>query len=256
MLLAIDIGNTTINIGLFKKDRLILIRKINTRKSKDLKYYHSAFAPLIQKMTISDVIISSVVPEVTNILKRVFKEKLNLKPRILGQNCRVPITNLYKNPKQVGQDRLVNAYAGYKKFGGGLIIIDFGTAVTFDVVSRKGSYEGGIISPGLEPSVHTLSKMATLLPVIKLKKPRSLIGRDTYTSMLSGVLNGYGALCSGLIVKIRKEMRSRFKTILTGGHARLISKFCDFDYIEPNLTLEGLRSIHKFLLTKSAKSVK
>lgn len=246
MLLAIDVGNTTVSVGIFKGNRLIFTKRIITKKPAHEKYYYAEFKKIIKNKKIDDAIISSVVPDVTIVLKKVFK-KLNLKPIILGEDLIVPIKNLYKNPKQVGQDRLVNAYAGYKKFGGGLIIIDFGTAVTFDVIAKTGAYMGGLIVPGIETSLKTLSEKAALLPQIKLKETKTIIGKDTVTSMLSGILNGYGAMCDGLVSKIKKEAGKNFKVILTGGHAKLISKFCDFHKIQPNLTLEGLRLIHSVI---------
>lgn len=243
MLLAIDVGNTTVTAGIFKGMRLIYTGKILTRKPASHKYYLAEFKKILKNKLIDGIIISSVVPDTTKALKAVFVNDFKIRPMVLGANLRVPIKNLYKNPKQVGQDRLVNAYAGYKKFGGGLIIVDFGTAVTFDVVSRKGEYVGGIIVPGIETSLRTLSQNAALLPRIKIKKVNALIGKDTKTSMLSGVLHGYGALCDGLVSRIRKETGQDYKVILTGGHARLISKFCRFDKIEPNLTLNGLKML-------------
>ena len=240
MLLAIDVGNTTVSIGIFEKSRLLSANKIITKRPVSKKYYLTEFKKILKNKKIDTSIISSVVPQVTTILKRIFKTNFGIKPIILGENLIVPIKNLYKNPKQVGQDRLVNAYAGYKKFGGGLIIVDFGTAVTFDVVSKKGEYLGGIIVPGIETSLKTLSEKAALLPKIKIEKVNTLIGRDTKTSMLSGVLHGYGALCDGLIERIRREVGNDYKVILTGGHAELISKYCHFYSVQPNLTLEGL----------------
>lgn len=275
MLLAIDVGNTTVNAGIFKGDRLVFTEKFITKRPASVKYYTIAFKKILKNKKMDSVIISSVVPEVTTVLKRIFEKgtvlcetakcKRELSPIIVGKDITVPIKNLYKNPRQVGQDRLVNAYAGYKKFGGGLIIVDFGTAVTFDVVSKKGEYLGGIIVPGIETSLNALSEKAALLPAIKWGQfpqkgtvlcgtsslglrtvPKRvwelppLIGKDTISSMLSGILNGYGALCDGLIAKIKKEVGKDYKVILTGGHARLISKYCRFHKIQPNLTLEGL----------------
>jgi type III pantothenate kinase len=193
---------------------------------------------------VTSIIISSVVPDTTKTLKKIFKSCFKITPLVLGENLTVPIKNLYKNPRQVGQDRLVNAYAGYKRFGGGLIIVDFGTAVTFDVVSRKGEYLGGIIVPGIETSLKTLSERAALLPQIRIKKTNVLIGKDTRTSMLSGVLHGYGALCDGLVSRIKKETGQNYKVILTGGHAGLISRYCRSHSVQPNFTLDGLKSIY------------
>ncbi len=253
MILAIDVGNTTISVGIFKGKKLISSGRVITKRPAALNYYLTSFKKILKNKKIRAVIISSVVPEVTTVLRRVFKKYFGLNPVVLGEDLIVPIKNLYKNPRQVGQDRLVNAYAGYKKFGGGLIIVDFGTAVTFDVVSKKGEYLGGIIVPGIETSLTAVSQKAALLPRIKLGRPKALIGKDTRTSMLSGILNGYAALSDGLILKIKKEAGRGYKVILTGGHSELMSGYCAFDILAPNLTLDGLCLIYKFSLTKNGK---
>jgi type III pantothenate kinase len=245
MLLAVDVGNTTINAGIFEGKRLVYAKKLLTKKPASRKYYSTEFKKILKNKRVDNVIISSVVPDTTKALKAVFRNNFHIRPIVLGEGLIVPIKNLYKNPKQVGQDRLVNAYAGYKKFGGRLIIVDFGTAVTFDVVSKKGEYLGGIIMPGIETSLKTLSEKAALLPKIKITNVKTLIGRDTKTSMLSGILHGYGALCDGLASRIKKEVGQGYKVILTGGHAKVISKYCRFYSIQPNLTLEGLRDVFK-----------
>jgi type III pantothenate kinase len=251
MLLTIDIGNTTLSMGIFKGNKLVWQGKILTARPANSAYYLSKFKKMLKNKKIDSVIIASVVPQVTGILKAIFNKYFGIKPIILGEDLIVPIKNLYKNPKQVGQDRLVNAYAAYKKYGGGLIVIDFGTAVTFDVVSKKGGYLGGIIFPGIETSLKTLSEKAALLPHIKIKGVKTLIGKDTRSSMLSGVLHGYGALCDGLVNKIKNEIGKKYKVILTGGHAKLIAKSCSFNSIQPDLTLEGLALLHKLTVPGS-----
>jgi len=240
MVIAIDVGNTTVSVGIFDKGVLKTVTTIRTIKPASDEYYTKAFKGIIRHNVIEGAVISSVVPQTTRSLKRIFSRSLKIKHSVVGEDITVPIKNLYKNPRQVGQDRLVNAYAGYKKFGGGLIIIDFGTAVTFDIVTRKGDYAGGIIVPGMETALNALSERAALLPKVKIARPRSLIGRDTAESMLSGIVNGYGALCDGLVQKIRKVIGRDYRVIITGGHAGIISAHCRYDAIEPNLTLEGL----------------
>lgn len=247
MLLAIDAGNTTVSLGIFKDKRLVYAKRILTRKPASKGYYLKKIKQLpFQSSAVTDIIISSVVPDTTKVLKAVSKSNFRIKPVILGEDLIVPIKNLYKNPGQVGQDRLVNAYSGYKKFGGGLIIVDFGTAVTFDIVSKKGEYLGGLIFPGMETGLNALFEKAALLPRITLKKPGALIGKDTVTSMRSGVLNGYAALCKGLVAMIKREAGKDYKVILTGGHAGLIHRYCRCGIIQPNLTLEGLNLIYNY----------
>jgi len=245
MLLAIDVGNTTATVGIFKSDKLVFSDRIITKKPAGAKYYLTAFKKILKNKKIDNIIISSVVPEVTVVLKSIFRKNFGITPVILGQDLIVPIKNLYKDPAEVGQDRLVNAYAGYKKFGGGLIIIDFGTAITFDVVSKKGEYLGGVITPGIETSLIALAEKTALLPKIAPKRPSAVIGKDTAGSISSGMFYGFGAMCDGLVYRIRKETGKRYKVILTGGHSALISGYCSHDHILPNLTLEGLRLIHR-----------
>jgi type III pantothenate kinase len=244
MLLAIDVGNTTVNVGIFRGKRLLWTKKILTRKPGSRRYYLAAFRKILRNKKIDNIIVSSVVPDTTRALKAVFRHNFKIKPIVLGEDLKVPIKNLYKNPKQVGQDRLVNAYAAYKKYGGGLIIVDFGTAVTFDVVSKKGEYLGGIIVPGMETSLKTLSEKASLLPPIVIKECGQLIGKSTVASMLSGVVHGYASLCKGLIAKIKAETGQDYKVILTGGHSELISRYCGHNRVIPTLTLDGIALIY------------
>ncbi len=251
MLLTIDVGNTTIGIGIFYNVGAhcsvpLQIRKIPTRKPASTKWYLSEFKKILNTKKIDDIIISSVVPDTTNVLKIIFKRNFEIKPIVLGEDLIVPIKNLYINPKQVGQDRLVNAYSAYKKFGGGLIIIDFGTAITFDIVSNKGDYKGGLITPGISTSLNALHEKTALLPKIQMKAIRVIIGRDTVTSMRSGILHGFGALCDGLVKTICRKAGRRYKVILTGGDATLMSGYCGYNTIQPNLTLEGLRLIYEY----------
>lgn len=245
MLLAIDIGNTSIKVGFFNKGRLASISRIITKIPAKKRYYLTSLKKILKGKKIDAAIVVSVVPEATGVIKNILRKDFNIKAFVVGKNIKVPIKNLYKNPRQVGQDRLVDAYAGLKKYGPGLIIIDFGTAVTFDVISQKGAYLGGIIVPGIETSLSALSNKAALLPKTVFKEPKTLIGKDTVTSMRSGILFGYASLCEGLVKRIRQEMGNDYKVIITGGHSELISKLCRFRHIQPNLTLQGLYLLYK-----------
>ncbi|MEI8175615.1 MAG: type III pantothenate kinase [Candidatus Omnitrophota bacterium] len=245
-LLAIDVGNTTVAIGIFTGKKLVRSLKIPTKKPADRRFYHAVFRKIVGANAPEAVIISSVVPALTGILKTLFTDIFRVTPVILGDTFAVPIRNLYRDPRQVGQDRLVNAFAGYHRYGGGLIIVDFGTAITFDIVSRRGSYVGGIIVPGLMTSLNALSDRASLLPRIHLRRGRSLIGKNTVASMNSGILNGFGALCDGLIEKIHRKYPG-YKVIFTGGDAALMAEFCHADRIDRDLTLRGLFLIYASL---------
>ncbi len=239
MLLAIDIGNSTIAFGIFEGKRLKSSWRISTQnifsKSKVLK-------PL---KDIDGVIISSVVPKATPIIKKLLKNRFKIEPLVLGDNIKAPIKNLYRNPGQVGQDRLVNAVAASELFGAPIIVVDFGTAITFDIISKRKEYLGGIIVPGIEISLEALSTKAALLPHIKLSPPKEFLGRDTVSSMRSGIFYGFGSLCDCLIERLKAKFGEQL-VIATGGHSRLIAKFCkSIDNVEPDLTLQGLRIIYE-----------
>jgi len=242
MLLAIDIGNTNINVGLFQGNRL-LRRFIIPTKAKEYKLH---LQKIIARNNIHDAIICSVVPDVTKILEKDFKKLLGKQPYIIGKGVKVPIKNLYRKPKQVGQDRLVNAYAGVMLYGAPLIAVDFGTAVTFDVVSRKKEYLGGMILPGLGISLDALNQRTALLPKIKLSKPKEFIGRDTKSSMLSGIVYGFVALTDDLVIRIKKKIGKNAKVIGTGGNIDLIGKYCkQIDKTDKDLTLKGLNLVYR-----------
>ncbi len=249
-LLCVDVGHTNVNFGIFEGNRLL--KKFNI-PTKSLHF--SAIKRKIGKIQISDAIISSVVPSANRILEKSLKILLRKQPYILGKNLAVPIKNLYSQPRQVGQDRLVNAYAGLKLFGAPLAIVDFGTAITFDVVSKNKEYLGGLILPGLNISLEALAEKTALLPKVSLKSPKELIGRDTKNSMLSGVVYGFSALTGGIIKKIKSRINKSIRVIGTGGNIRLISKYCtQFDKIDPDLTLKGLNFIYRDTLGFSSQN--
>lgn len=240
MLLAIDIGNTDISFGTFSGNKIIKRFNIATEG-----YNLSRIRSRLGKVEIDDGIICSVVPAATRVLEKDIRRLFHCRPYILGKNIRVPIKNLYRKPKQVGQDRLVNAYAGIMFFGAPLIVVDFGTAVTLDVVSKDNAYIGGIILPGLEISLSALAKETALLPKIKLKRPKGLIGRDTKESMLSGVVYGLAAVVDDLSQRIKQKLGRQAKVVGTGGNIRLIRRYCkSIDKIDTDLTLKGLNLIY------------
>jgi len=250
-LLAVDIGNTNINFGVFKKNRLTGKFKISTSgyKLKELKRKIGREVP-------DEIIISSVVPRACDILNRDLKALFHKAPYVLGKNIAVPIKNLYRYPKQVGQDRLVDAYAGVVLHGAPLIVVDFGTAVTFDIISKKKEYLGGMILPGLGISLEGLYENTALLPKIRLKKPKEFIGRDTQSSMLSGAVYGFASLIDGLTGKIKEKIGRGVLVIGTGGDIELVGRYCKrIDKIDGDLTLKGLNLImrqYKNLCCKSA----
>jgi type III pantothenate kinase len=242
VLLAIDIGNTNISLGIFKGKSL---KRRYTIATKEKRYY-LYLKKIFSRHKIDAAIVCSVVPKATKVIFRDLTRLLGKRPYIIGKDIRVPVKNLYRRPRQVGADRLVNAYAAAALYGAPLIIVDFGTAITFDVVSRKKEYLGGMILPGLEISLEALFQKTALLPRVKLNKPKELIGRDTPGSMLSGIVYGFAALSDDLAARIKKKIGKNARVIGTGGNIALIGKYCrQFDKIDRDLTLKGLNLIYK-----------
>ena len=237
-ILAIDIGNTNITVGLFKDRKLSAKIKIPTNA-------YSSYIKKIKKLTkedINEVIISSVVPlALARFIVELHKVSSCIKITILGRDKIVPIKNLYKIKSEVGQDRLVNAYAAKILYGAPAVIIDFGTAITFDIISKNGDYLGGLILPGIELSLSALYKRTALLPKVELKPASSIIGRDTVNSMRGGILFGFGAMCDALSEKYGKILGKNLKVIATGGNSRLMKKYAkSIQKVDEDLTLKGL----------------
>ncbi len=251
MILAVDIGNTTIACGVCARKKILAIHRIDTVNSKRrlALELEKLFGRLRRQYpSLEEVIICSVVPGALVIAEKVIRRKMGIKPLVIGRDIKVPIKNNYRNPRQVGQDRLVGAYAAKCLYKAPCLIIDFGTAITFDVVSARGEYGGGIILPGLRLSAESLFQKTALLPRIDtIRAPRSLIGKDTAESILSGLFNGYGAMCSGLIDRIAGTMPRRPRVIITGGHTRLMQKFIRkrIDKIDQTLVFKGIVLVHQ-----------
>lgn len=238
MLLAVDVGNTTINNGVFEGNALKNSFRIQTN-AKDLRARYSR--RLNQR--IETVVIVSVVPKVLRDVKEALKRFTGAEILVVGKDVNSGIKNLYKNPEQVGQDRLVNARAAYELYGGS-IIVDFGTAVTIDIVTKDRKYLGGLIAPGVEISLDALSERAALLPRVVLRKPRGVLGRETRQSMINGAVYGFSSLCDGIVQRLKMRYGRRKKVIATGGMSPLIGPYCkSVDRIDPELTLKGLRLI-------------
>ncbi len=241
MLLAVDIGNTNINFGLFKAGKLIRRFSIPARSYSfhRLKSGLSGYRP-------ENSVICSVVPKISPLINKDLRALIGVRPYNIGKQIKAPVKNLYRKPRQVGQDRLVNAYAGIVMFGSPLIIIDFGTAVTFDVVSAQKEYLGGMILPGLNLSLKALYENTALLPRVRLARPKELIGRDTQGSILSGVVYGFAAMADDLTKRIRGKIGKNAKVIATGGDSEILKKYCrSIDRVDPNLTLKGMYYIYK-----------
>lgn len=238
MLLAIDVGNTDITAGLFRGARLVARGRVPTHGSLQALFRSLKARP----KELEGVIVSSVVPRATASLKQALK-RLRLKPWILGENLRAPIKNRTRIPSQVGQDRLANGVAAFHLYGGPAIVVDFGTAVTLDLVSARCEYLGGLIVPGVGIALEALVSRAALLPKIALAPPTEFLGRDTRQSMRSGLFHGYGALCDGIVAGLKK-IAPGARVIATGGHCWLMASYCrSVQIVNPDLTLQGLQFI-------------
>lgn len=249
-ILAIDIGNTNITAGLFKGTKLAAKTKMPTCCYSS---YGRSMKALIREGRldpddVEEVIVSSVVPlSLARFVVEARKAFPRVKISILGKDKIVPIKNLYKIKGEVGQDRLVNAYAAKALYGSPAVVIDLGTAVTFDVISKKGAYLGGLILPGIELSLCSLYKRTALLPKVELKEARYIIGKDTVNSMRGGILFGFGAMADGLVSRYKKILGKNTKVIATGGNCRLIKKYAkSIRIVDEDLTLKGLHIISKF----------
>ncbi len=243
-LIVLDIGNTDTVCGIFRGKKISREFRIPTKQlvsgSRVRQWLRKHLG---NRKKIRGMILCSVVPR-KNRLFRQAAEGLGLPLYIVGKTVRCPIPNRYRLPRQVGQDRLVNAYAALKQYGAPVIVVDFGTAITVDLVSKKGEYLGGVIAPGMGISLEALKEKTALLPRVKLRPPRTLLGRDTKGSMLSGAFYGFASLCDGLVVNLRKKYGGGIQAVATGGHSNFISSYCKkINYVNPHLTLQGLRLI-------------
>ncbi|MGO1372225.1 MAG: type III pantothenate kinase [Senegalia sp. (in: firmicutes)] len=252
MILVIDVGNTNIALGIYQGEDLLKDLRISTDKNKTSDEYGMLIDRLFSyngyKLTeVESVIISSVVPPLMYSLQAMSIKYCDKEALIVGPGIKTGMNIIYDNPKEVGADRIVNAVAAYKKYGGPVIIVDFGTATTFCAVSENGDYLGGVISPGIKISSEALFLRAAKLPKVELSKPDKVICRNTVSSMQSGIIYGYVGLVDYLINRMKKELNLKdAKIIATGGLSTLIAEESEsIDEVDKLLTLEGLRIIHE-----------
>ncbi len=253
MLLVIDVGNTNTVLGLFDEDRLLHDWRIRTEIDHTVDEYGVLIYNLYQSSrmkaneikAVTAIIISCVVPPMLNILEPLCIKYFNIKPLIVGPGIKTGMPIFYDNPKEVGADRIVNAVAAYDKYRKESIIVDFGTATTFDYVSPKGEYMGGCIAPGIVISIEALFERASKLPRVEFSKPKTVITKDTVSAMQAGIMFGYAGLVDGIVTRMKKEVKTKPLVIATGGLARVIAPETNtIDKIEEMLTLDGLRIIY------------
>jgi len=250
MLLVIDVGNTNTVLGVYDEEVLVDHWRIATEKGKTADEWGIMFRDLFQfdQIDIRDfegLIISSVVPPVLDMLQGMAEKYFHIKPLIIGPDIDTGMVIAYESPSEVGADRIVNAVAAYNRHKRSLIVVDFGTATTFDYVSSKGEYRGGAIAPGIGISAEALFQRTSKLPRVEIIKPKQVIGRNTVCSMQSGIFFGYVGLVDGIVRRMKKEVRSNPKVIATGGLAGLIANESEtIEEVNEYLPLEGLRIIY------------
>jgi type III pantothenate kinase len=257
MLLTLDVGNTNTVLGLYRlaSEELVTHWRISTLRTQTADEYGVLFLNLfsmrkIEATEISSIIISSVVPPLESTLRQVCERYFNIKPMFVEPGIKTGMPILVDNPAELGADRLVNGVAAFARYGGPCIVVDFGTATTFDVISGKGEYLGGVISPGLAISAEALFSRAARLSRVDVKKPAKVIGTNTVAHIQSGLYYGYIGLVDGILERMLNEMRTPDsatpKVIATGGLARLVADDSRFiGTIDDMLTLDGLRLIYE-----------
>lgn len=251
MLLVLDIGNTNITAGVFEGDKLLAAWRIASRRDQTadelgllLRQFlrEAALAP----EAVGDVVACSVVPPLNPTVEKMCQRYFGRQVFWVGPGTRTGVPVKTENPREVGADRVVNAAAGYTLYGGPLIVVDFGTATTFDVVSAKGEYIGGAIAPGVGISCEALFNRAARLPRVDLVPPPSVIGRNTVHSMQAGIIFGFAGLVDEIVRRIWAELKEETKVVATGGLASLIARESKtIQKIDPYLTLTGLRLIYE-----------
>ena len=251
MLLVFDVGNTNMVLGIYEGDTLTNSWRINTDHQKSSDEYGILINNLfeyhrINMRDVKNIIISSVVPDVMHSLENFCIKYCGVEPLIVGPGIKTGLNIKYDNPKQVGADRIVNAVAAIEKYGYPLIIVDFGTATTYDLVTEDGRFVGGVTSPGIRTSANALWQQAAKLPEIEIRKPQYILAKDTVTSMQGGLVYGYIGQTEYIIRKMKEESGlGKINVVATGGLGKMIAQETSFiNYYDANLTLKGLQIIY------------
>ena len=249
MLLAVDVGNTETVLGVFRDGELAWHWRLATVPERTADELALLFGGFLESQDLSfdrhvtGVVISSVVPTATQSLREMVRGYFHFAPVVVEPGVKTGVPVLTDNPKEVGADRIVNALAAFSKYGGPAIVVDFGTATTFDAISEGGEYLGGAIAPGIQISARALYERAARLPRIELSAPRSVVGKNTVESLQSGIVFGYSAMVDGMVERLAKELGTP-TVIATGGLATMVIEECrTIDHHDPWLTLEGLRLV-------------
>ena len=252
MLLVVDVGNTNITIGAFNGEELLGTFRMTTKQPRTSDEYGITLKNLVEcqglkASDITDVIVASVVPDVMHSLGSALIKYFGIKPMIVSAGIKTGIRIVTENPKQVGADRIVDAVAAYSLYGGPVIVIDFGTATTYDIVGPDATFEGAVIAPGIRTSAQALWGQAAMLPAIDIRKPASILAKETISSMQAGIVFGQIGQVEYIVKKIKEESGyTDAKVVASGGLGNIIAKETDcIDYYDPQLTLKGLKIIYE-----------
>jgi len=247
MLLAVDVGNTHTVLGLYEGERLVHDFRVESAKGKTVDEYHVLLHTLLgvaglSRRDVTASILASVVPALSDTFVEAVDRAFDHEMLVVGPGMKTGMPILYENPREVGADRIVNAVAAFERFAEAAIVVDFGTATTFDCISGKGEYLGGAIAPGIQISANALFSNAAKLPRAEIAMPPRAVGRNTVHSMQSGIMFGYVALVDGLVERLRSEMGGTTHVIATGGLAPMFeAESRTIEHVDEFLTLEGLR---------------
>jgi type III pantothenate kinase len=251
MLLALDIGNTSIHIGLFDGERLVATWRLGVEAERMPDEYGVLIMSLLstKKLTPEDIhacIIGCDVPPLIPTFERVCRTYFGLEPMLVGHGLRTGVRILYDNPKQLGADRIIDAVAAIRQYGAPVIVVDFGTATVFDAVNEAGDYLGGALAPGIGIASEALFSRAAMLYRVQIERPPQAIGKNTINAMQSGILYGYVGLVEGLVARFKAELGGNPKVVATGGWAKEIAPETNcIDIVDSELTLTGLRMIYE-----------